>query len=66
VLWNTDLGLFQEFLHVGLTLVRVRLIAPETYGQFGLVTRIIGFLQVFSFEHFIAYTLQVRNDDDAI
>ncbi|MDH3604786.1 MAG: oligosaccharide flippase family protein [Candidatus Tectomicrobia bacterium] len=64
VLWNTGFGLFREFLQFGLTLILVRLVAPEAYGQFGLVTSIIGFLQVFSFDHFIAYTLQVRNDDE--
>ncbi len=45
-------------------LILVRMVAPEAYGQFGLVTSLIGFLHVFSFEPFITYTIQVRRDDE--
>ncbi len=63
VFWNTGFTLFREILQFGLTLILVRLVVPEAYGQFGLVTSLIGFLQVFSFEHFITYTIQVRQQD---
>jgi PST family polysaccharide transporter len=45
-------------------LVLVRLLEPEAYGQFGLVTSIIGFISIFSFNNFMAYTLQVKSDDE--
>jgi O-antigen/teichoic acid export membrane protein len=46
-------------------LVLVRLLPPEAYGQFSLVTSIIAFLAIFSFNNFVAHTLQVRNDENA-
>ncbi len=60
VLWTTGLSVFRDFLQFGVMLVLVRLLAPEAYGQFGLVTAIMGFLTVFSFHSFLEYTLQVR------
>ncbi len=64
VLWSTGFSLFRDLLQFGVTMVLVRLLAPEAYGQFGLVTAIVGFLNVLSLENFIAYTLQVRSDDE--
>ncbi len=64
VFWNTGFTLFRDLLQFGLTLILVRLVVPEAYGQFGLVTSLIGFLQVFSFEHFVTYTIQVRRHDE--
>ncbi|PON15173.1 hypothetical protein C2W62_25190 [Candidatus Entotheonella serta] len=63
VFWNTGFTLFRDVLQFGLMLILVRLVALEAYGQFGLVTSIIGFLQVFSFEPFVTYTLQVRQPE---
>jgi O-antigen/teichoic acid export membrane protein len=60
VLWSTGLNVFRDFLQFGLMLVLVRLLAPEAYGQFGLVNAIMGFLTVFSFRSFLEHTLQVR------
>jgi len=48
----------------GVMLFLVRLLEPEAYGQFALVTAIVGFLNVFSHQTFIAYTLQSRSDED--
>ncbi len=45
-------------------LVLVRLLKPEQYGQFALVTAIIGFISVFAHQNFIAHTLQVRDDSN--
>ena len=45
-------------------LVLVRLLEPEQYGQFALVTAIIGFISVFAHQNFIAHTLQVRSDEE--
>lgn len=46
-------------------LVLVRLLDPKAYGQFTVVTSIIGFTSIFSFNNFVAHTLQVRRDEDA-
>ena len=64
VIWNTGFNLFRDLLQFGVMLVLVRLIDPSAYGQFSLVTSIIGFLSIFSFNNFIGYTLQVQRDDD--
>lgn len=46
-------------------LVLVRLLAPEAYGEFGLVTSITGFISVFAVNNFLAHTLQVKSDEEA-
>ena len=64
VLWNTGFNLFRDLLQFGTMLVLVRLLEPAAYGQFGLVTSVIGFISIFSFNNFIAHTLQVRDEAD--
>jgi O-antigen/teichoic acid export membrane protein len=60
VLWNTGLNVFRDVLQFGVMLFLVRLLAPAAYGQFGLVTSVMGFLSVFSFRFFLEHTLQIR------
>jgi len=64
VIWNTGFNLFRDLLQFGTMLVLVRLLEPGAYGQFGLVTSIIGFVSIFSFNNFVAHTLQVRDEAD--
>ena len=64
IAWNAGFSLFRDLLQFAVTVMLVRLLTPESYGQFGLVTTIIGFLNVLSLENFIAHTLQVRRDED--
>lgn len=62
VLWNTGFNLFRDVLQFVVMIILVRMIAPNTYGEFALVTSIIGFIHVFSFSTFIQHVLQVRDD----
>jgi PST family polysaccharide transporter len=62
VYWNTGFNLFRDALQFGLMLVLVRLVDRSAYGEFTLVTSIIGFVAVISFNNFLAYTLQVRTE----
>lgn len=62
VLWNTGFNLFRDVLQFLVMIILVRMIAPSTYGEFALVTSIIGFIHVFSFNTFIQHALQVRDD----
>ena len=64
VIWNTGFNLFRDFLQFGVMLVLVRLLDASAYGQFSLVTSIIGFLSIFAFNNFIAYTLQVQTEEE--
>lgn len=64
VLWNTGFNLFRDLLQFGTMLVLVRLVEPAAYGQFGLVTSVIGFISIFAFNNFIAHTIQVRDEAD--
>jgi len=65
VLWNAGFNIFRDLLQFATMLVLVRLLDPEAYGQFGLVTSIIGFISIFSFNNFMTHTLQVKTDDEA-
>jgi O-antigen/teichoic acid export membrane protein len=64
VIWNAGFSLFCDLLQFGTMLVLVRLLAPASYGEFGLVMSIIGFLSIFSFNNFVAHALQAREDAD--
>jgi O-antigen/teichoic acid export membrane protein len=64
VAWTTGLNVFRDAVQFGLMIVMVRLLAPEAYGQFGLMNTIISFMMVFSSREFIAHTLLIRDDDD--
>jgi len=65
VVWNTTFNLFRDFLHFCTMIVLVRLLSPDAYGRFGVVTSMIGFLSIFSFTSFIAHLLQVKDEKDA-
>jgi O-antigen/teichoic acid export membrane protein len=64
VIWNTGFNLFRDLLQFVVMLVLVRLLDASAYGQFSLVTSIIGFISIFAFNNFVAYTLQVHRDED--
>lgn len=62
VAWNVGFTLFRDLLQFGTMLVLVRLLSPESYGEFGLTNGIIGFMSIFAFKSFVGYTLQVEHD----
>ena len=64
VAWNTGFTLFRDLLQFGTMLVLVRLLSPESYGEFGLTNGIIGFMSIFAFNNFVGYTLQVQHDSE--
>lgn len=64
VIWNTGFNLFRDLLQFAVMLVLVRLLDASAYGQFSLVTSIIGFITIFSFNNFVAHTLQVQTDTE--
>ena len=61
-LWNTGFGVVRDFIQFGVMLVLVRILTPEMYGQFGVVTAIVGFLFVFSARNTLSHVLQVRGE----
>ena len=64
VYWNTGFNVFRDALQFGVMLVLVRIIPPEAYGQFGLVSAIIGFIGLFSFTTLITHSLQIRKFEE--
>jgi PST family polysaccharide transporter len=64
VIWNTGFNLFRDFLQFVVMLVLVRLLDARAYGEFSLVTSIIGFISIFAFNNFVAYTLQVQTESE--
>jgi O-antigen/teichoic acid export membrane protein len=65
VAWNTGFTVGRDVLQFALTLVLVRLLTPDAYGQFGLVVSVTGFLNILSFQSFVSHALQVRDDAEA-
>lgn len=65
VMWNAAFNLFRDLLQFGTMLVLVRLLEPGSYGEFALVSSVMGVLAVFSHNSFIAHLLQVRDEADA-
>jgi O-antigen/teichoic acid export membrane protein len=63
LVWNAAFNICRDLLALLVMLVLVRILAPEHYGQFALVTAIIGFISVFAHQNFIAHTLQEREDE---
>jgi len=64
LIWNAGFNVLRDILALIVMLVLVRILDPEQYGQFALVTATIGFISVFAHQNFIAHTLQVRDDGE--
>lgn len=64
VIWNTGFNLFRDGLQFLVMLVLVRLLDPKAYGEFGMVTSVIGFISVFAFQNYISHTIQARSESD--
>jgi len=62
LVWNAAFNVFRDFLGLIVMLVLVRLLESEQYGQFAVVTAIIGFISVFTYQNFVSHTIQVRDD----
>lgn len=63
IAWSTGFQLFRDLLQFGLTLVLVRLLPAEAYGQFGFLTTLLSFLTLYSFREFLGHTLQARDHE---
>jgi O-antigen/teichoic acid export membrane protein len=65
VLWSAGLTVFREvFLRLGTVLIFRRLLETADYGIFSFVNSLLGFLAMFAFNNFVAYTVQVREEKD--
>ena len=48
IIWNTLFNIFKDIVNFCVMLILVRLLSPDDYGQFTLVTNIIGVIAAFS------------------
>jgi polysaccharide transporter, PST family len=64
IFWTASFNLYRELFDFAVTLVLVRLLTPQAYGEFGLVMSVLAFVNVFSLQSFVAHTLQLREDRD--
>jgi O-antigen/teichoic acid export membrane protein len=64
VIWNAGFGVFRYLVQFLQMLVLARLVSASEYGQSAVITSLIGFLAIFSFKPFVAYSLQPRDDSD--
>lgn len=64
LLWGAGFRILRDLTQFGLMLVLVRLLSPEDYGRYGLVTSIIGFAGLLSARTFLAHILQVQRDEE--
>lgn len=58
IIWTAGLNFLSDGLQFATTIVLARLLEPESYGQFALVTATITWLSVLSFRSFIEFVLQ--------
>jgi teichuronic acid exporter len=65
VLWNAGFNIFKDILQFVITMVLARMLSEQNYGQLDLVTKLMGFLIIFSFQGFVAHALQVKSDEEA-
>jgi PST family polysaccharide transporter len=65
VVWNASFNILREgLLRIGTVLIFRRMLSISDYGVFSFVNNVIGFLSLFGFANFVAYTVQVREDRD--
>jgi teichuronic acid exporter len=64
VIWNVCFNLLRDGLQFITMIILVRLLPTESYGQFSFVTSVIGFISIFAFNNFIAYSLQVKDSEE--
>jgi PST family polysaccharide transporter len=64
VIWNIAFNLFRDLLQFGTMIILVRILRPESYGQFALVSSIMGFLSIFAHNNFMAHLLQVKDESE--
>ncbi len=60
MLWIAGISLLRDGLQFGVMLVLMRLLDASVYGEYSLVSSILGLLTVFSFHSFLEHSLQVR------
>lgn len=58
IVWTAGLNFLSDGLQFATTIVLARLLEPEAYGQFALVTATITWLSVLSFRSFVEFVLQ--------
>jgi PST family polysaccharide transporter len=63
VAWNAGFRIFRDVVQFGMTAILARLLAPEVYGQFALVTSITVLIGVLSFENLAQHILVAREED---
>ena len=63
MLWIAGISVLRDGLQFGVMLVLVRLLDARAYGEFSLVSSIVGLLTVLSFHSFLEHTLQARPGD---
>lgn len=61
LVWNAGFQLLRDGLQFVTMLVLVRLIGPQEYGRFNLVTSMIGLGAAIGFQPFITHTLVIRD-----
>lgn len=63
VLWGTALSAVLKLGQVLVSLVLVRLLTPEVYGQFGLLSAILTFVYVLSMQRFMEFSFHQQDDE---
>ncbi len=60
LVWIAGISLLRDSLQFGITLVLVRVLDHRAYGEYSLVSAVLGLLTVISFHSFLEYTIQAR------
>jgi hypothetical protein len=59
--WGFALAVATKIVSIVLSLVLVRLVAPEAYGQFGLANAVLMFAMAFSMQRFMEHTFHAAD-----
>lgn len=63
LIWGTGVSISLQIVQVAISLILVRLLTPQIYGQFGLIQAIVVFTYVFSIQSFLEHALRQKTDN---
>lgn len=64
IAWIAGISLLRDAVQFGVMLALVRLLDPKAFGEYSVVSSVLGLLTVMGFHSFVEHTLQVRPGEE--